>query len=657
VSHCEAFTHVFKLWSDRIKVRLARGVRLFNFKGLLSLVLAIGFASNAHAQEYVEGEVIVKFKRSQGGVPQFASKASGSNLNVVRSWGVLNMHQFKAKAGKSQTVEQIVNSLKADPNVEYAEPNYIVRKQSTGIEGNKLTFNEVQGLKAQKASANSGVMSKSGGVSASAVATYYQSDAPIQVEEAWAAMSASSYVPVVAVIDTGVDYTHEVFTDANAIWQNTGEIASNGIDDDGNGYIDDIRGWNFVNNTNNPMDDEDHGTHVAGIVLGITQDIFASTLATAKIKIMPLKFLDSNGSGTTSDAIEAVYYAVQNGASIINASWGGGGYSKSLEDAILEAYNNKVTFVAAAGNASTNNDSSPTYPSNYGVGNIISIAATSDYDNMASFSNYGKQTVDIASPGVSILSTLPNNSYAYSSGTSMATPIAAGIIALMEREAAKPINGYQAGQILFGEGSNANVGNITGKVTTDSRVNAYKALSYVKTNGVDDYQPENGATGERSLASASSESGGGCGLVSKHMVDGGDDSNTFGRALLLLIVLSPFALAMVMRMKRKEEEDRRIHQRYSISSEVRISVGDKELVGAVSSISLGGVKINTEALLEQGGIIEMNIMSPDGKEKVQVLGKVVWSQEKKSYGVQFCDMAETQSSSITGWTKALVKSS
>lgn len=626
-------------------------------KVMLSFVLAIGFASSSYAQEYVEGEVIVKFKKSQGGVPQFASKASGANLNVVRSWGVLNMHQFKAKAGKAQTVEQIVKSLKADPNVEYAEPNYIVKKQSTGVEGKELTFNEIQGMKAQHKSANSGMMSKSG-VNTSSVGMYYQSDAPIQVEQAWATMSVSSYVPVVAVIDTGVDYNHEVFTEANAIWRNTGEIASNGIDDDGNGYIDDVRGWNFVNNTNNPMDDEDHGTHVAGIILGITQDIFASTIANAKIKIMPLKFLDSNGSGATSDAIEAVYYAVQNGASIINASWGGGGYSKALEDAIIEAYNNKVTFVAAAGNASTNNDSSPTYPSNYGVSNIISIAATSDSDNMASFSNYGKQTVDIASPGVSILSTLPNNSYAYASGTSMATPIVAGIVALMEREAAKPINGYQASQILFGQGSNTNVGNITGKVTTDSRVNVFKAVSYVKTNGVDDYQPENGATGVRSLASAGGEEGGGgCGLVGKHMIDGGDDSNTFGRALLLLVVLSPFALAMVMRMKRKEEEDRRVHQRYSISSEVRISVGDKELVGAVSSISLGGVKINTEALLEQGGIIEMNIMSPDGKEKVQVLGKVVWSQEKKSYGVQFCDMAETQSSSITGWTKGLVKSS
>jgi len=618
---------------------------------ILLVFLSLSIAYSARAQEYIEGEVIVKFKKGQSGVAQFASKASSSQLNLKKSWGALNMHQYKAKPGQVQNVQQIINTLKSDPNVEYAEPNYILKKQSTGIEGSPMTLSQVQDLKAQsqpglqKASLN---MSSTG---------YYQSDAPIQVDEAWGILSSSSYVPVVAVIDTGVDYNHEVFTDADAIWENTDEIASNGIDDDGNGYIDDVRGWNFVSNTNNPMDDEDHGTHVAGIILGITQDIFASTLTTAKIKIMPLKFLDANGSGATSDAIEAVYYAIENGASVINASWGGGGFSQALESAILEAYNNKVSFIAAAGNASTNNDSSPTYPANYAVANIISIAATNDYDSMASFSNYGKQSVDIASPGVQILSTLPNNSYAYSSGTSMATPIVAGIVALMEREAGQPINGYQAGQILFSQ-NNAQVGNVTGKVVTDSRVNVYKAVNYVKTNGVDDYQPASGIEPSRSLASAGeSSSGGGCGMVMTSNNDSGDNTGALGRSLLLVIVLSPFMVAMAMRQQRKSEEDQRAHQRYNISSEVRISVGDKQLVGSVSTISLGGVKINTEALLENGGIIEMNIMSPDGNEKIQVMGKVVWSQEKKSYGVQFCEMAEKQSSSITGWTKKLVKAS
>ncbi|MBY0385324.1 S8 family serine peptidase, partial [bacterium] len=512
--------------------------------------------------------------------------------------------------------------------------------QSAGIEGNPLS----------KSAALNTI--NAANLSAMSAPAYYQSDAAIQVEEAWAILApTSTMTPVVAVIDTGLDYNHEVFVDANAVWRNTDEIASNGIDDDHNGYIDDVRGWNFVANNNNPMDDEDHGTHVSGIVLGISQDIFATTLAAAKIKIMPLKFLDSSGSGATSDAVEAIYYAIANGATVINASWGGGSYSAALQEAIVEAYNNGVTFVAAAGNASNNNDNSPTYPANYSVGNLISIAATSDVDNVASFSNYGRSSVDIASPGVGILSTLPNNSYAYASGTSMAAPMVSGIVALMEREAGQAINGYQASQILFGN-NDANVGNVSGKVATNARVNVYKSVYYAQNNTISSSQPD--YTASRSTASESS-GGGGCGLVKQ--ISGEAPADLTGRALLLLIVLSPFAVAFFLKMRRKEEEDRRSYERYNIKSEVRISLGDKELVGSVSSISLGGVKIDTEALLEKGGIVEMNIMSPDGKERVQVLGKVVWSQERKSYGVQFCDIAETQSSSISSWTKKLVRSS
>ncbi len=605
------------------------------FSGLLLIL------NSVQAQEYVPGEVIVKFKKEQNGNPNFSSKAVGFSMNLKKSWSVLNMHHFQAKAGQ-QNVEQLVNQLRADPNVEYAEPNYIFKKQSVGIEGGRLS----------KSDAMTSVNASN--ITTFAAPTYYQSDAAIQVEDAWGILApVSALTPIVAVIDTGLDYNHEVFTAANAVWINTGEIASNGVDDDNNGYIDDVRGWNFVANNNNPMDDEDHGTHVSGIVLGVSQDIFALALSQAKIKIMPLKFLDSTGSGATSDAIEAIYYAIANGASVINASWGGGSYSAALQEAIVEAYVNGVTFVAAAGNASNNNDNSPTYPANYSIGNLISIAATTDLDNVAAFSNFGSNSVDIASPGVGILSTLPNDSYAYASGTSMAAPLVAGIVALMEREAGQRINGYQAGQILF-DNNDANVGNVNGKVSTDARVNVFKAVTYVQNNPISSSQPD--YTASRNLSSDSGGGAGGCGLVQQ--ISGPSSSSDFmGRALLMLIVLSPFAVALFLKMRRKEEEDRRSYQRYNIQSEVRISMGDKELVGSVSSISLGGVKIDTEAMLEKGGIVEMNIMSPDGKERVQVLGKVVWSQERKSYGVQFCDIAETQSSSISSWTKKLVRSS
>jgi hypothetical protein len=606
----------------------------------------------AWAQEYVPGEVIVKYKTntiSSSSGNKFSNKAMGLGMDLKRSWDRLGVQQFSAKAGRAQNVEQMVQQLKADPNVEFAEPNYIYRAQNIGSPGPVMSLDQ---FRAQK-NLNQKAMSKSSSVGAMSAPSYSQSGAPIQADEAWAVMTTSmSHIPVVAIIDSGVDYTHDVFVDSGAIWTNPGETPGDGIDNDGNGYVDDVHGWNFYANTNDPMDDNNHGTHVAGIVLGATQDITASSLQPAKIRIMPLKFLASNGSGSTSDAIEAIYYAVNNGATIINASWGGGGYSQTLLAAITTAYNSQVSFVAAAGNSHLNNDSSPTYPANYDVQNVISIAATTDYDSVAGFSNYGKQTVHVASPGEDIWSTLPHNGWASFSGTSMATPLVAGMIALMERENGKAINGYQARQILLGE-NDIDVGNVAGKVISDSRVNIYKAVSYVQANGVDAYQPA-----ARSVASADSSGGGGCGLVKKTLAsssEGGGD--LAGRGLLMLIVLTPFMVALVLKQRRKETENRREHARYNISSEVRMSFGDKELVGAVSSISMGGVKIDTEALLESGSVIEMNIMSPDGKDKIQVMGKVVWSADRKSYGVAFCDMADTQSSAIQSWTRKLVKAS
>lgn len=635
-----------------------------NFK--LILIGAVLFGSQqAWSQEYVPGEVIVKFKNKPDGeigTSSFSNKVSGLNLNLKKSWNRLNVHQYQSKTGK-QNVEQLVNQLKADPNVDYVEPNYIYRAQSVGTPGPTMSLEQFRALRAQEKQNNqNNVQSKAGiqaaGINASAAPTYSQSNADVGVEDAWQAMTPSvAHVPIVAIIDSGVDYNHPVFVQSNAIWENEDEIPNNGIDDDHNGYVDDVRGWNFVSNNNNPMDNNNHGTHVAGIVLGVTQDITDGSLEPAVIKIMPLKFLAANGSGTTSDAIEAINYAVANNASVINASWGGGGYSTALLNAIISAYDAQVSFVAAAGNSHMNNDSSPTYPATYNVQNIISIAASNDYDYMASFSNYGKSTVHVASPGEEIWSTLPNNGWAEYSGTSMAAPFVAGMIALMEREVGTPINGYQARQILLGE-SVTGVGDISGKVLSDSRVNISKALNYVQTQSVDSYQPSYG--GQRGVASESSSAGGGCGLVSKLVKDssGGDSAgDLFGRGLLMLIVLAPFAIAMGLKQRRKEEDNRRAHQRFNINSEVRMSVGDKELVGAVSCISMGGAKIDTEALLENGGIIEMSISSPDGKEKIQVMGKVVWSAERKSYGVQFCDMAANQSSTLSQWTSKLVKAS
>jgi len=574
---------------------------------------------------------------------KFIGKMSiNKKMSLKRSWKRFKMHHFKL--GQGQNVEQAVNDLLLDPDVEYAEPNYLFKKQSTGIEGSPMSYAEaVDDIKS---------------MDVTAAAVFGQTGANINAVEAWTILANTPDRPIVAVIDSGVDYNHYVFVDSGAIWVNDDEIPGNGIDDDGNGYIDDVRGWNFVANSNDPMDDDNHGTHVAGIVLGITQDIFKPTLDPAKIQIMPLKFLDNNGVGTTSAALEAINYAIDNGANVLSNSWGGGSYSQALHDVVTAAYNNGLSFIAAAGNSGNDNDSVPIYPANYDVPNVVSIAATSDVDGLASFSNFGDSSVHVASPGMSILSTLPNDSFGRSSGTSMAAPFASGLAALLIREKGN-INGYQVKGVLF-DYSFGVVG-LYGKVASESRIDAYEAVDFVRSNDIDNYQPAyTGSGASRELAS-SAAAGGGCGMIAKVLSNSKNGSGgkppSSGKTLLFLgLLFAPVLLMNFLRIRKKKlVESRRQFPRYKMESEVRINVGGKQLVGQMSTISLGGARIDTDALLENGGIVTLNIASPDGTQQIQVEGRVVWSEEKKTYGVQFCDARDETVAAIGGWTKKLSK--
>ena len=415
------------------------------------------------AQEYVPGEVIVRLKRTPGQAKvahTFVGRVQiQKSMAMKRSWAELNAYHFSLKAG--QSVEDAVADLNNDPDVEYAEPNYIVNKTQVGQEGSLMTHWE-----AQQATQGAGT----GTVSM----------------HSWNIGTATNVRPIIAVIDTGADINHDVFVDSQAIWTNTDEIAGNHLDDDHNGYVDDVHGWNFINETGSVADGDGHGTHVSGIILSVDQDIFAATLNQSRVRIMPLKFLDDNGNGTTANAIQAIYYAVNNGAKVLNNSWGGGGYSLALHEAIVYAYENGRVFVSAAGNAGTNNDSRPMYPASYPVPNNISVAATTSLDYLASFSNFGRNTVHIGSLGVAVLSTWPNNVYSYSSGTSMAAPFVSGIVGLMVRE--KPaLNGYQTKSLLFG--SSDTVNQLNGKVYTGGRANASSAVSAATSATVDTYQP------------------------------------------------------------------------------------------------------------------------------------------------------------------------
>jgi subtilisin family serine protease len=292
--------------------------------------------------------------------------------------------------------------------------------------------------------------------------------------EAWDLSRGDASVTV-AVLDSGIDLTH-VDLAAN-LWTNAGEVAGNGVDDDGNGYVDDVHGWDFVNDDDQPVADDSsyHGTHVSGTIGAVGNNGIGVSGQAQVVRLMPLKFLDHTGSGYTSDAIRGIDYAILQGAKVINNSWGTFGYSKSLDAAIARAEAAGVLFVAAAGNSGSNNTERPFYPASYARPNVISVAASTSSDRLASFSNHGT-AVHLAAPGYKIYSTKNGNAYQTLSGTSMATPLVSGVLATMI--ALRPDLSYA--QIKGALLSSVDVvPAMVDRVLWNGRVNAYRALSLV----------------------------------------------------------------------------------------------------------------------------------------------------------------------------------
>ncbi|MEH1944025.1 MAG: S8 family peptidase [Nostoc sp.] len=248
----------------------------------------------------------------------------------------------------------------------------------------------------------------------------------VKAPEVWAQGYTGKGV-VVAVVDTGVDYNHEDLK--NNIWTNSKEIAGNGIDDDGNGYVDDNYGWNFADNNNNSLDNNGHGTHVSGTIAGENNNYGVTGIA-YDAKIMPVKVLNESGSGSYSSISKGIRYAVDNGANVINLSLGGTSSNRTLQSAIDYASSKGVIVVMAAGN---DGDSSPDYPARYASKSGIAVGAVDKNNNLADFSNRsGTNEISyVTAPGVKVYSSVPNNQYATYSGTSMAAPHVAGVVALM----------------------------------------------------------------------------------------------------------------------------------------------------------------------------------------------------------------------------------
>ena len=257
------------------------------------------------------------------------------------------------------------------------------------------------------------------------------------------------------------------------MWTNEGEIPGNGIDDDGNGYVDDVHGYDFANNDGDPMDGHSHGTHCAGTI-GASHNAIGVAGVMRDVQFVGVKFLTDSGSGSTEAAIKSIDYATKIGVDIMSNSWGGGGRSEALQEAIERANEAGIVFTAAAGNSSTDNDSRPHYPSNYNVDNVISVAATTAADELASFSCYGRSTVHIGAPGHEILSTVKNGGYASYSGTSMATPHVSGVIGLFlaENKGLTPLEIRNKVMV-----TSEPVAALRGKTINSGRINAYNLLT------------------------------------------------------------------------------------------------------------------------------------------------------------------------------------
>lgn len=374
-------------------------------------------------QRYADDRIILKFKAEPPDADSMAEE-------VVRAPGVRAealTPQRRAGAqlillNNSVSVEDAISRAKRDPRVEYAEPDYFVYAADTIP--NDPSFGVMWGL-------------SQGGCS---FCDPGQQTPNIDATKAWDITTGSDSV-IAVVLDTGVDLKHEDLA-ANA-WVNPAEASGRtGADDDGNGFIDDVNGWNFFDGTNQTFtsfSEDFHGTHVAGSIGAVGNNGIGVTGVAWHVKLMSLKFLGGPlGKGSTSNAVKGINYAIDMrnrgfNVRVINASWGGGSDSQALRQAISAANDAGILFVCAAGNGSSNIDDSPDFPASYAADltGAISVAAVTQGGALASFSNFGHGSVSLAAPGDQILSTYPSNSYNTISGTSMSTPYVSGIAVLL----------------------------------------------------------------------------------------------------------------------------------------------------------------------------------------------------------------------------------
>lgn len=461
------------------------------------------------------------------GVPVWSAEVTGEYIVKLKSASMpialktLKAGSIKSLSGRNKIYlvkiknKTELDELKASADYEVLEPNYTVSTDPVSITGEEA---------------------------ASIPAT--------QVIESWVVSKAvdKGPRPIVAVVDSGIDPNHSVFVDSEALWENEKEkMGLPGVDDDQNGYVDDVSGWNFILDSGTLTDESRHGTHVSGIVLSAGQDILLPSLQRSKIRIMPLKFLNGSGVGTTADGIQAIYYAVDNGADVINNSWGGSNYSKALADAYEYAARNGVLITSAAGNYGSNNDELSMYPANYASATNISVMATNNDDTKPGFSNFGAKSVSVAAPGVSVVSSVPGDCngscFGRMSGTSMAAPFVAGMAAMAKREAPF-VTALKLKEIILD--SSDLVPSLAGSSVTGGRVNALKSILKAQNEVESDTQSE--VTSFPKLTDSSS--GGGCGLIAAKEIAIQKKLSQKPREKILFVILFLMPLIVALALRR-----------------------------------------------------------------------------------------------------------
>lgn len=484
-------------------------------KTLLSLAAVMTIGSMAQAKDYL----VQLTPEGMQSFEQFKVMVSGQNNSVEN----LNFNNWvQVKMDKELTI-QSMQSIESSKLVERIQPNY---KLSLLKNPQLLKINQEKALKAfankkpevQKESDNPAIPAPTQpGSGSDPLFNQQWGMQDIEAKNGWKSAPKQTEM-VVAVIDTGVDYTHEDLVDN--LWRNPGETgrdaqgrdkATNGVDDDNNGFVDDTIGWDFVTNDNKPYDlkasmfemimgggNPGHGTHCAGNVAARGDNGKGIAGVAPNVKIMSIRFLSEKGQGTTADAIKSIKYAVDNGAHILSNSWGSEGEdnnsadNKALKDIIRYSQSEGRLFVAAAGNGrqgggyNNDTDSRPAFPASYDMDIIVSVAAIDVNDNLGSFSNWGKRTVDIGAPGVKVFSTTVGSKYddkvmsflgqeIYWDGTSMATPHVAGAAALYW--STYPNKTWQeVKQALLS--SAVEVPALRGKVSSDGKLNVNRLMTY-----------------------------------------------------------------------------------------------------------------------------------------------------------------------------------